>query len=460
MTVAALVLAAGASSRFGSPKALAQFEGRPLLEHVLDAVREAGIDEIVVVLGHAADEIEDGIEWLSERRVRNPDPRHLASSLQVGIAAITEIDPPVRGVVIALGDQPRTRPEVIRALIGAARTTDRPVVVPHYSDGGGANPVFVRASAFELVDEATGDRGLGPMLSEDPGIVLEVAVSGSNPDVDTPADLVELAWGERVRANREQVERVREVPDGADFYAPVSSLFRVDPDRSDDPVLAELIALAKPGETWIDIGAGAGRYALPLARAVGEVIAIEPSSSMRVALEEGIASKGLANVRSLADRWPMPDPPAADVALIAHVGYDIEAIGPFVGAMESTARRLCVAVLMERPPAAVADPFWPIVHGEPRLALPALPEFVELLRARGREPIVTMTERAPRHFDGRAQLEGGLRRQLWIADGGEKERRFREALEELAIEGSDGTFSLAGQEASSIGIVTWVPAST
>jgi CTP:molybdopterin cytidylyltransferase MocA len=460
MTVAALVLAAGASSRFGSPKALAQFEGRPLLEHVLDAVREAGIDEIVVVLGHAADQIEDGIEWLSERRVRNPDPRHLASSLQVGIAAITEIDPPVRGVVIALGDQPRTRPEVIRALIGAARATDRPVVVPHYSDGGGANPVFVRASAFELVDEATGDRGLGPMLSDDPDIVLEVPVSGSNPDVDTPADLVELAWCERVRANREQVERIREVPDGADFYAPVSGLFRADPDRGDDPVLAELIALAKPGETWIDIGAGAGRYALPLARAVGDVIAIEPSSSMRAALEEGITAHGLANVRPMSDRWPMADPPAADVALIAHVGYDIEAIGPFIGAMDATARRLCVAVLMERPPASVADPFWPIVHGEPRLALPALPEFVELLRARGREPVVTMTERPPRQFDGRAQLEGALRRQLWIADGGEKERRFREALDELAIEGADGTFTLAGQEAAGVGVVTWVPATS
>jgi SAM-dependent methyltransferase len=298
------------------------------------------------------------------------------------------------------------------------------------------------------------------MLSEDPDIVLEVPVSGSNPDVDTPADLVELAWCERVRANREQVERVREVPDGADFYAPVSSLFRADPDRGDDPVLAELITLAKPGETWIDIGAGAGRYALPLARAVGEVVAIEPSSSMRATLEEGIASHGLTNVRAMADRWPMPDPPVADVALIAHVGYDIDAIGPFVGAMEATAQRLCVAVLMERPPAAVADPFWPIVHGEPRLALPALPEFVELLRARGREPIVTMTERAARHFDGRAQLEGFLRRQLWIADGGDKERRFRDALEELSIEGPDGTFSLAGQEASSIGIVTWVPASS
>jgi len=181
---------------------------------------------------------------------------------------------------------------------------------------------------------------------------------------------------------------------------------------------------------------------------------------MRAVLEEGIRSHGLTNLRAMADRWPMADAPAADVALIAHVGYDIEAIGPFVGAMEATARRLCIAVLMERPPAAVADPFWPIVHGEPRLALPALPEFVELLRARGREPIVTMTERAARHFDERAQLEGFLRRQLWIADGGEKERRFRKALEELAIEGSDGTFSLAGQEASSIGVVTWVPASS
>ena len=66
-----------------------------------------------------------------------------------------------------------------------------------------------------------------------------------------------------------------------------------------------------------------------------------------------------------------------------------------------------------------------------------------------------MTERPPRQFEQLAQLEGALRRQLWIADGGEKERRFREAFDELAVEGPDGTFSLAGQEASTIGIVTW-----
>jgi molybdenum cofactor cytidylyltransferase len=190
--VAAVVLAAGAASRFGSPKALARLDGRPILEHVLDAVREAGIEQIVVVLGTAADEIEEGIRWLDERLVRNPDPRYLSSSLQVGVDAAAALDPDPSAVVIVLGDQPRTRPEVIRALIGAARRDDRPVVVPRYADGGGANPVLLKADAFELVDEATGDHGLGPVLAANDDLVLEVPVPGSNPDIDTPDDLRRL----------------------------------------------------------------------------------------------------------------------------------------------------------------------------------------------------------------------------------------------------------------------------
>jgi CTP:molybdopterin cytidylyltransferase MocA len=199
VTVAAVVLAAGAASRFGSPKALARLDGRPILEHVLDAVREAGIEEIVVVLGHHADEIEDGIQWLDERRVRNPDPRHLSSSLQVGVAAAAALDPPPRAVVIALGDQPRTRPEVIRALLSAARSSGRPVVVPRYAEGGGANPVLLTDEAFELVDEATGDHGLGPVLAANPDLVHEVPVPGSNPDIDTPDDLHRLEEAEQAR---------------------------------------------------------------------------------------------------------------------------------------------------------------------------------------------------------------------------------------------------------------------
>ena len=192
MRIGAVVLAAGASTRFGSPKALAELDGRPILEHVLDAIREAGIDEIVVVLGHAADEIEDGIEWLDERIVRNPDPRELSSSLQIGLDAMGDAEPAVQAALLVLGDQPRTRPAVIRALIAAARTSTLSVITPNYADGGGANPILLRREAFDLVDETSGDRGLGPVLEARPELVLEVPVAGTNPDIDTPDDLEAL----------------------------------------------------------------------------------------------------------------------------------------------------------------------------------------------------------------------------------------------------------------------------
>ena len=192
MRLAAVVLAAGASTRFGSPKALAHLDGRPILEHVLDAIREAGIDETVVVLGHSADEIEDTIDWLDEQIVRNPDPSELSRSLQIGVDAVADVDPAPQAVIVALGDQPRTRPSVIRALVNAAKASELPVVVPRYAEGGGSNPVLLRREAFDLVDEAAGDRGLGPLLEARPELVLEVPVGGGNPDVDTPADLEAL----------------------------------------------------------------------------------------------------------------------------------------------------------------------------------------------------------------------------------------------------------------------------
>jgi molybdenum cofactor cytidylyltransferase len=192
MSVAAVILAAGASTRFGSPKVLARLDGRPLLEHVLDAARAGGIDQIIVVLGHAADEVEEGIDWLDERLVRNPDPDTLSSSLQVGLAAAAELDPPVRAAVVLLGDQPRVRPEVIHALVSASRNAEEPVIIPEYAEGGGANPVLIRRDGFDLADEASGDRGLGPLLDGRDELVLRIPFAGSNPDVDTPADLEAL----------------------------------------------------------------------------------------------------------------------------------------------------------------------------------------------------------------------------------------------------------------------------
>ena len=148
----------------------------------------------------------------------------------------------------------------------------------------------------------------------------------------------------------------------------------------------------------------------------------------------------------------------ADVSLIAHVGYDIEAISPFLDAMERATQRECVAVLMERSPASVAEPFWPPIHGEPRIALPALPAFVDLLAARGRAPSVEMVESSPRRWASRAEVEPFVRRQTWVARGSAKDRRMVELLDAWLVETPDGGVELTVADPLKIGLVTWRPA--
>jgi SAM-dependent methyltransferase len=271
---------------------------------------------------------------------------------------------------------------------------------------------------------------------------------------------IEAGWADRVRANRDQAERLRESTTG-DHYAPISSLFVADPRRTDEPALDMLRAMTAPDESWLDIGAGAGRYALPLAFRVREVIAVEPSPGMRRALRTGIDEHGLTNVRVIAGTWPeamdqLEPLPAADVSLIAHVGYDIDAIGPFLAGMENATRGRCVAILTDRSPASVADPFWPIVHGEARVALPALPDLVALLHARGCETEVVRVERSPRSFDSVDALASFLRRQLFITEGGDKDRAFRACLPDMIVQ-RDGAWTLADRPTGAIGIVTWHP---
>jgi CTP:molybdopterin cytidylyltransferase MocA/SAM-dependent methyltransferase len=464
--VTAIVLAAGAGSRFGGGKLLASLGGVPILQHVLDTLAAAGLEDVIVVLGRDSAVVETSIRWRSERRVTNPEPeRGLSSSLQTGMAAI---GPDTDAVLIVLGDQPRLSTDTIRALLDAPQDPARPVVAPLYDDDRARNPTLLRRAAFGLVEEAVGDRGLGPILADRGDLVMDVRVAGSNPDVDTRADLVgmvEAAWADRVRANREQVDRVREVPDGMDFYAPVRSMFRADPTRSGDPVLEPLLGIARPGDTWLDVGAGAGRFALPIARKLatsgGSVIALDASASMLEAAREIAAEHKIANLRTIEARWPPADAVTiadvrSDVVLIAHVGYDVEAIGAFVDALEAVARRELVAVLMDQMPASAADAFWPPVHGEARVPLPALSDFVDLLEVRGRSPRVDRVTDERRRFDSREALESFVRRQLWIDPTGPKEARFQAAMDELAIPDGDG-WTIRGRGPVDIGIVRWEP---
>ena len=265
------------------------------------------------------------------------------------------------------------------------------------------------------------------------------------------------AWARRVRRNREQVERHRAaLAPGSDFYAPIASWFKVDPRRTDDDALNALLALVGHDETVLDIGAGGGRYALPLALHAREVIAVEPSEGMRGVLQEGKAEHGIANIRLLDERWPSPALPAADIAFIAHVGYDIEEFGPFLDAMERAASRLCVALMLSRPPAGRADPFWEAVHGEAREPLPALPEFLALQLARGRLCEVQLVEySAGVGYDTIDDALSFLRQQLWIAADSPQDERLREVLpRHVRQEAGRVTFA---SDAGVLGLVRWQP---
>jgi molybdenum cofactor cytidylyltransferase len=197
LSLAAVVLAAGAGSRFSDEpgaKLLADLDGQPVLAHVLGEVRAFGPATTIVVLGHGADAIEQTLDWHDEIRVRNhATERGLSSSLQAGIDTLRVLPDAFDGAFIVLGDQPWLQADVMRSLALAAataRSADRVVVVPRYETAGPHNPALLLRPAWSWVDSLEGDQGLAPLLRARPDSVLSVPVSGAMPDVDTAADLV------------------------------------------------------------------------------------------------------------------------------------------------------------------------------------------------------------------------------------------------------------------------------
>ena len=190
MNVGAVVLAAGAGSRFGGGKLRASLDGRPLVRHVIDAAVAAGLDPVVVVVppGDAF----AGLDLGPARSVTNPQPQEgLSSSVRIGLRAL-EGDA-VDAAVILPGDQPRVRSEVIERLVAAAaQRAGTPFIVPRYRDDAAPNPILARRSIWRLADELAGDRGFGPVLAAHPELVGHVPVDGTNPDVDTVEDLARL----------------------------------------------------------------------------------------------------------------------------------------------------------------------------------------------------------------------------------------------------------------------------
>lgn len=182
MQTAAVILAAGASTRFGSPKQLARIGGRTMLEIVAHVAIDAGLEPVIVV-------IPPGLAVPSSVfPAINDDPvAGLSRSLRLGLAAVpAEAD----AAMVLLGDQPTASRDMLTAIMQAARG-DRLVVAPR-AHGRIGPPVLLLREAFELATEASGDDGLRAVLAEHPELVTEVNVEEHAPDVDTPEDLAAL----------------------------------------------------------------------------------------------------------------------------------------------------------------------------------------------------------------------------------------------------------------------------
>ena len=188
---AAVLLAAGNSTRFGSAKLLAPLDGRPLLQHVLDLAADTRLGPVVVVLGHDAAALRQACSWRGEIVVVNPEPEAgLSSSVRLGLAQLALS--PIERAIVLLADQPRLSVAQLRLLLAAPADATRPIVVPRYS-GQAGNPVLLEKAAWLLAATLTGDHGMSQLFVERPELVRHVELEGANPDVDTPADLRSLS---------------------------------------------------------------------------------------------------------------------------------------------------------------------------------------------------------------------------------------------------------------------------
>lgn len=183
--ISGLVLAAGEGHRFGGTKQLAVVRGLPLVLHAVEALRQGGAAEILVVTGHDAEAVEEVLPEDS-RPVRNPSYRDgQASSLAAGIHALSEDS---EGAVVLMADQPGIDADGVRALIEGFTRTRARIVRLMYDDGPG--PALLSREIFGQAGHLHGDTGARVLTASHPEWVEEVAVAGPAPrDVDEPSDL-------------------------------------------------------------------------------------------------------------------------------------------------------------------------------------------------------------------------------------------------------------------------------
>jgi SAM-dependent methyltransferase len=205
------------------------------------------------------------------------------------------------------------------------------------------------------------------------------------PSADTaPIDWV-ARWRALVETRHDQGRRLDQQHRRADAWAGRAQRFSryVAETGHNDPLLQRLLARVDEHTSVLDVGAGPGRHAIPLARAASRVTAVEPSDAMRLQLEANIEDAGITNLQIVAAEWPdMPVEPA-DVVVCAHVLYGTVEVEPFLRALDAAARQAVYLVMRLGQREGAYLPLFEQVWGEPRALAPTALELFNVAHQLG-----------------------------------------------------------------------------
>jgi molybdenum cofactor cytidylyltransferase len=197
--VAAIVLAAGRSTRMGGPnKLLAELDGKKLVRAVTEQALASRASPVIVVTGHQHADVERALQGLDVQLVHNPDfADGLAGSVKTGIAAVPET---ADGAIVCLGDMPLVDTQTIDRLIDALSPDQGLLIAVPVNDGRRGNPVLWARRLFGELMALEGDFGARHLIVKHADAVAEVEVNGRGPflDIDTPEALVKARQGPAV----------------------------------------------------------------------------------------------------------------------------------------------------------------------------------------------------------------------------------------------------------------------
>lgn len=186
--LAAIVLAAGASSRLGQPKQLLRYRGEPLVTQTARLALAAGAAPVVVVLGAAATECRTALKELNVSTVLNAAYQAgMGGSLAVGMAEIERLAAQPARVLVLVCDQPLLTPQHLAALLALPGQ----LAAAAYSGRVGVPAIFGR-QYFPALAAACGDQGMRDLLRAHRGAVAELPLPEAQVDLDTPEDWLRL----------------------------------------------------------------------------------------------------------------------------------------------------------------------------------------------------------------------------------------------------------------------------